>query len=119
MSNDHRCLRELKQLKHKIELVINHNKYIKKLYEGSNKKDKTEKYVIITEGSDKNIFSGISDDTIEYLKSTGDFDLKIFNPNSEVMSSIAICSLYDTIVDLVNVFDFQCDLHEKLFWENS
>jgi len=71
---------------------INQRQYFNRLYEKSKK-----------ESDSKN-------------KSSDDFDLDNFkNTNHEFLSDCHLRNLYDEIVDLVNIFKFECFLHKKLF----
>ena len=91
----------------------------KKLNESNNKaKEKeNEKYVIITEGKDKNVFAGIPNDVIDYLEKTGDFNMEILDIKNNTITVKDYFELLDTIRCLLSILEY--DLLNAYFQKNE
>jgi hypothetical protein len=113
-------LQELKKLKYLLEMNLNQNQFFRKLYEKSNKKKiKDENVFIFSVGENRNIFSEIPKDTLEYLSTRGIFDSKIFDPENKCITITNYCDIIETIKCLINIIEFdlikafnQSDRHE-------
>ena len=105
-------LSELKRFENKLKSVYNLNHHFKRLQEDDN-----EKFVIITEGENKNVFSGIPDDAIEYLKMTGDFDMEILDGKNNTITVKNYFELLDTIRCLLSILEY--DLLRSYFQKNE
>ena len=112
-------LQELLLLGNKIKSILKNNLYFKKLYESNNPKNKNddEKYIIITNEKDKNIFSGIPNNVIEYLELNDKFDMKVFETKNSKIPIEYLWELYDTIKSMISIFEFECYLNKKYFEE--
>jgi hypothetical protein len=117
--NNKKQLQELLLLGIKIKSILKNNLYFKKLYESNNPKNKkdNEKYIIITNEKDKNIFSGIPNDVIEYLELNNKFDMKVFDTKNSKIPIEYLWELYDTIKNMISIFEFECYLNKKYFEE--
>ena len=100
----------LKLLESKLKLNC-----FKKLNE-SNNKDK-EKYVIINDNQNKNVFAGIPDDVIEYLEKTGDFNMEILDIKNNTITVKDYFELLDTIRCLLSILEY--DLLNAYFQKNE
>ena len=112
-------LSELKQFESKLKSAYNRNQYFKRISE-SNKKEKNddnEKYVIITEGKDKNVFAGIPNDVIDYLEKTGDFNMEILDIKNNTITVKDYFELLDTIRCLLSILEY--DLLNAYFQKNE
>jgi len=101
----------LQLFERKLKYLYNRNLYFKRLYESNNEDTENKKYIVITGGDDKNIFSGIPNDVIEYLKLTGSFDMEIFDSKTNSISVKTYWDVLDTIRVLINIMEF--DLLER------
>ena len=114
-----RQLRELQELESNLKYKYSQNQFFKRLYETSNKKKndgKEEKCVIISTGSGRNIFSGISDDVVEVLGKAGHFDKNIFDFNSGVITMENYWDILETVSYLIDIIQFDLT---KAYVENN
>jgi hypothetical protein len=107
-----RQLRELQQLEYNLNSKYNQSQFFKRLYEKTNKNDekndKKENCIIISTGSGRNIFSGISEDTVEILDKNGHFDKNIFDNSRGLISIDNYWDILETINYLIDII--QLDL---------
>jgi hypothetical protein len=100
-------LQELRLLENKLKSVYNRNYYFKKLYESCNKNNnEEEKYLFITDENNKNIFSEVPKDIINFLKKKGHFDLEIFDLENNYISVKTYGDLIEIIGYLLNILEF-------------
>jgi len=95
-------LSQLQLLKKRLEAISN-----RKLFESKNKKDnENKKMIMIATGENRNIFSGIPSDIIDYLKKQGDFDSEIINFENNEITMENYWDILDTIKFLLNIIEY-------------
>jgi len=96
---------QLKILENKLKSLYNNNLSFKRIYE-SNKNDNKENMIIITDDNNKNIFSCISKDVIDYLKKSGEYDTEIFDFEKKEISVRNYWDILDTIRILLSIIEY-------------
>ena len=104
-------LSQLQLLKKRLEAISN-----RKLFESKNKKNDDKKKIMIATGENRNIFSGIPSDIIDYLKKQGDFDTEVINFENKEITMENYWDILDTIKFLLNIIEY--DLI-KAYCENN
>ena len=95
---------ELKRFQERLKSVYKRNMYFRKLHE--TKKKEEDKTIIISNGNDKNIFSDIPNDVIDYLRKKGNLDIEIFNLDKKEITVRNFQDILDTIDFLLNIIEF-------------
>ena len=96
---------QLKILENKLKSLYNNNLSFKRIYR-SNKNDNKENMIIITDDNNKNIFSCISKDVIDYLKKSGEYDTEIFDFKNKEISIRNYWDILDTIRILLSIIEY-------------
>jgi|GEM_PF-6103025 len=96
---------QLKILENKLKSLYNNNLSFKRIYR-SNKNDNKENMIIITDDNNKNIFSCISKDVIDYLKKSGEYDTEIFDFKNKEISVRNYWDILDTIRILLSIIEY-------------
>jgi hypothetical protein len=101
-------LRELKLLESKLQYSYNLNRQFRRIYESTNKNkdDKKDKFIIISDSENKNIFSGIPKDLIQFLDSVGHFNKDIFDVENDNISIGNYYELIETVKYLIDILEF-------------
>ena len=97
--------RQLKILESKLKSFYSNNLSFQRIYE-SNKNDNKEKMIIISDDNNKNIFSCISKDVIDYLKKSGEYDTEIFDFKNKEISIRNYWDILDTIRILLSIIEY-------------
>jgi len=94
---------ELKRLEKILKSIGNH-----KLYENKNKnkKDDNERMVIISTGENRNIFSSIPSEIIDFLSKSGDFDMDIFDFKNNQISVSTYWDILNTVKYLLSIIEY-------------
>ena len=105
-------LNELVSLKRKLNILLNKDRYYRKLYESCNGKDTKknndfhDKYIMLSIGNGKNIFSEVPKETINFMSLTGHFDKEIFDTKTSSISITDYWSLIEMIKYLIDILRF-------------
>ena len=114
-NNKLKRLAELKMMEYKLKSIFSKNQFHKKLYEKSNKDNKSDindEFVVL---DDKNsiISAEITNDFIAYVSPKCEFDFRLLD--KKTIPIVVLWELYDTIKILINIIEYECSLDSESF----
>jgi hypothetical protein len=104
-----RRIQELKRFNEKLKSTLNLNRTFKRIYESSNNKkddDDELEYIVVGDKGNKNIFSGISRDTVDFLNTKGKFNHNIFDVEDRIIEIKNYYDLLKTVKYLIQILEF-------------
>ena len=99
--NEKKYLKELLLLNKKLRALYNNDDYFTRLYYNRNDDDIEDEFIIISIENNKNIFSDVSKEVINYMITNGQINMDIFDSDTKKIHISDYWSLVEAIKYLI------------------